>query len=147
MKSIALLGLAITLTLALAGRGDAIGATEADSPPTIRDAYDLTLSEFHWVNRLVIVFADSPADPRFIEQMTLLNERLHDLELRDVVVLLDTDASARSDPRQTLRPRGFMLVLLDKDGSVLLRKPLPWSVREISRSIDKTPMRQREMRE
>jgi hypothetical protein len=40
-----------------------------------------------------------------------------------------------------------MLTLIGKDGEVKLRKPFPWDVREISRSIDKMPMRQREIRE
>jgi hypothetical protein len=38
-------------------------------------------------------------------------------------------------------------VLVGKDGGNKLRKPFPWDVREISRSIDKMPMRQREIRE
>jgi len=49
--------------------------------------------------------------------------------------------------RTKLRPRGFMLVLIGKDGGVKLRKPLPWDVRELSRTIDTMPMRQREMRD
>ena len=43
--------------------------------------------------------------------------------------------------RQKLRPRGFSFVILDKDGRVALRKPLPWGAREISRAIDKFPSR------
>ncbi len=46
-----------------------------------------------------------------------------------------------------MRPAGFMLVLVGKDGGIKLRKPSPWDVREITRSIDKMPMRQREIRE
>jgi hypothetical protein len=46
-----------------------------------------------------------------------------------------------------MRPRGFMLVLVDKEGQIELRKPFPWDVREITRSIDKMPLRQREIRE
>ncbi len=49
--------------------------------------------------------------------------------------------------RTTLRPRGFSLVIVDKDSRVMLRKPDPWDVREISRAIDKTPLRQQEVRE
>jgi hypothetical protein len=40
-----------------------------------------------------------------------------------------------------------MLTLIGKDGGVKLRKPFPWDVREITRSVDKMPMRQREIRE
>ena len=56
---------------------------------------------------------------------------------RDVVVLTDTTPAAASALRKQLRPRGFMLVLIGKDGGVKLRKPHPWTVRELSRSIDK----------
>jgi hypothetical protein len=34
-----------------------------------------------------------------------------------------------------------------KDGTIYLRKPSPWDVREIGRTIDKLPMRQDEIRE
>jgi len=49
--------------------------------------------------------------------------------------------------RRELRPRGFMLALVGKDGQIKLRKPAPWDVRELSRSIDKMPMRQQEIRD
>ena len=49
--------------------------------------------------------------------------------------------------RRKFRPRGFMLTLIGKDGEVELRKPFPWDVREISRSIDKMPLRQQEIRD
>jgi hypothetical protein len=35
---------------------------------------------------------------------------------------------------------------MDKDGEVELRKPAPWDVREITRTIDKMPSRQQELR-
>ncbi|WP_390910647.1 DUF4174 domain-containing protein [Pseudosulfitobacter sp. SM2401] len=108
---------------------------------------EANLNEFVWKKRPVVVFADSDADPRYGEQIELLMANLPDLAERDVVVLTDTDPAARSELRTKLRPRGFMLVIIGKDGDVKLRKPLPWDVREISRSIDKMPMRKREIRE
>jgi len=105
------------------------------------------LSQFKWKKRPVVVFADSADDPAFLEQIDFLAARMDALEERDVVVLIDTDPDARSPIRLKLRPRGFMLVLIGKDGGVKLRKPFPWDVREITRSIDKMPMRQREIRE
>lgn len=105
------------------------------------------LSQFLWTNRVVAVFADSPNDPRFAEQMRLLAEDPARLLERDVVVIVDTDPAARSPMRQELRPRGFSLVIIGKDGVSKIRKPLPWSVREISRSIDKMPIRQQELRD
>ncbi len=105
------------------------------------------LNEFLWIKRPIVVFADNASDPRYIEQMNFITDRLDDLDRRDVVVLTDTDPSADSDLRRTLRPRGFMLALIGKDGKVELRKPAPWSVRELSRAIDKMPIRQQEIRD
>jgi hypothetical protein len=79
--------------------------------------------------------------------MQYLTRELEELSERDIVVLTDTDPKAQSDLRTKLRPRGFMLVLIGKDGEVKLRKPLPWSVRELTRTIDKMPMRQQEIRD
>lgn len=113
----------------------------------IRPAGDTELSEFLWVKRPIVVFADTPADPRFQEQIEKLTAEAGRLIERDVVVLTDTDPAADSPAREELHPRGFQFVLMDKDLSVMLRKPFPYSVREITRTIDKTPMRQREVEE
>jgi hypothetical protein len=123
------------------------GALKADEPAMIRPAGESDLSEFLWINRPLLVFSDSPADPRFSEQLDLLSEGMAMLMDRDVVVLTDTDPNAKSPVRIKLRPRGFALVLLGKDGEVIFRKPSPWTVREITRSIDKLPAREREIRE
>lgn len=121
------------------------GGTSFDD--LIFNADEINLSELMWIKRSIVVFADTPADPRFIEQMEYLRSRPEALTSRDVVVITDTDPAARSEFRRKLRPRGFGLVLMGKDGEIYLRKPAPWHVREIVRSIDKLPARQREMRE
>ncbi len=105
------------------------------------------LNEFLWIKRPIVVFADSPSDPRFIQQMDLLNALPEELITRDVIVLTDTDPAAKSALRKKLRPRGFMLALIGKDGTIYLRKPFPWNVRELSRSIDKLPLRKQEIRD
>ncbi|WP_108482614.1 DUF4174 domain-containing protein [Oceaniglobus ichthyenteri] len=108
---------------------------------------DVDLDDFKWIARPVIVFANSENDPAFQDQMRLLLDRPDALSDRDVVLITDTDPDGRSGVRLKLRPRGFMLALIGKEGDVQLRKPLPWSVRELVRSIDKSPIRQREMNE
>ncbi len=109
------------------------------------DANELDLDALQWVARPVVVFADSPNDPRFRQQMDLLAARPDDLAERDVIIITDTDPDARSDLRLQLRPRGFMLVIMGKDGQVELRKPAPWDIREISRTIDNMPLRMQEI--
>lgn len=105
------------------------------------------LTDFIWEKRPVVIFADSPNDPRFAQQIAFLEAQLDELAVRDVIILTDTDPEAKTALRTKLRPRGFMLVLIGKDGGVKLRKPFPWDVRELTRVIDKMPMRQREVRE
>ena len=124
----------------------ALARWEAD-PATIFDAVEIDLQAFQWRARPVVVFANTDADPAFQEQMEEILAEIDRLVERDVVLVTDTDPAAASVVRRKLRPRGFMLALLGKDGQVKLRKPLPWTVRELSRSIDKMPMRRRELQE
>ncbi|MEM1352714.1 MAG: DUF4174 domain-containing protein [Pseudomonadota bacterium] len=122
----------------------------ADSPesePLFFSMDEVDLEQFKWKKRPVVVFADSELDPAFQEQMDKLRARPEELLARDVVVITDTSPEPLSDLRKRLRPRGFMLVLMSKDGTVNVRKPFPWDVREITRSIDKMPIRKREIRE
>lgn len=124
-------------------------ADTAEGPPElpVMQGDTVDLKEFVWTKRPIVVFADTPNDPRFIEQMNFLAADVSGVLARDIVVLTDTDPDARSDLRRSLRPRGFMLVLIDKDGGVKLRKPAPWDMREIARNIDSWPTRQQEIRE
>ncbi|MEP1963525.1 DUF4174 domain-containing protein [Tateyamaria sp.] len=122
------------------------GSDDAASPIFIEGEVD-DLSQFVWENRLVVIFADSPNDPNFGLQVEYLEARIDELVERDILVLTDTDPSVQTALRTKLRPRGFMMVLIGKDGEVKLRKPFPWDVRELTRTIDKMPIRQREIRE
>ena len=111
------------------------------------DAAGVTLNDFLWLKRPIVVFADTPNDPAFQRQMQRINADLAPLEERDVVIITDTDPAARTEVRQRLRPRGFSLVLMDKDGEVKRRNPAPWGVREITHAIDRFPLRRQEMLE
>jgi hypothetical protein len=132
------------IAMADGGSGDAV--TEVVDPMEPRDAAGLSLEDFQWVARPIIIFADTPADPRFREQLQLLAERPEPLIERDVVIIVDTDPSARSAIRTALRPRGFALVVMQKDGNVGFRRPSPRDVREIIRGIDNFQFRQEELR-
>ena len=110
-------------------------------------ADQVSLAEQLYLARPVVVFADSPNDPNFIRQMELLARAYPALEERDVILVTDTDPAARSEWRQKLRPRGFSLVIMDKDLAPVIRKPLPWEVREITAAIDKLPLRRQEVLE
>jgi hypothetical protein len=124
-----------------------VAARWAEDPTQVFDAAEIDLDALIWIARPLVVFAQSPNDPQFHQQMEFLTGGAADLAERDVIVITDTDPAANSTVRQRLRPRGFMLALIGKAGDVAFRKPAPWDVREITRSIDKMPMRQQEVEE
>lgn len=130
---------------AVAEAGDLELTPEAPLAPL--PAEGLSLDDFLWIARPIVVFADTPADPRFIEQMELLAARPEPLLERDVVIIVDTDPAARSAIRTALRPRGFSIVVVAKDGTIGLRRPAPRDVREIIRAIDNFQLRQEELRQ
>lgn len=102
-------------------------------------AQDDPLAEYRWVARPIIIFADSPRDPRVVEQLGEFELGRRDLEDRDVVVIVDTEQD--SPLRDRFHPRDFQFLLIGKDGEVKYRKPDPVPVRELARVIDRTPMR------
>ena len=118
----------------------------AETPfvPVPAEAADL--AALKWQKRPVVVFADTPADPAFAKQMADLADVWPALDARDVEIITDTNPDARTDVRRTLRPVGFAVVLLDKDGTVVLRRPSPWAGREIISVIDRMPLRREEQR-
>lgn len=122
--------------------GDASAAAAA--PPATDAAEQPDLEDLLWIARPVVVFADSANDPRFRQQMDMLDQYTEDLTMRDVVILTDTDADTLSPLRRELRPRDFTVVLIDKDGTVVQRRPTPTTVRELSHTIDRLPSRRLE---
>ena len=103
-------------------------------------ADSVALEDFLYLKRPVVVFADTPNDPAFVRQLELIARGAADLAERDVIVVTDTDPKAKTAWREKLRPRGFSLVLMDKDWKPMIRKPLPWDGREVVNSIDKMPI-------
>ncbi len=151
--------IAIILAIGLAPAAAAAETLAAAAPPPASDAApdaprwgpidarDADLDGYLWRLRPILVFADTPNDPQFIRQMQYLAEGSADLEERDVIVIVDTDPAARTEVRQRMRPRGFSLVIMDKDGEVKRRNPSAWRIRDIVHTIDRFPLRRQEILE
>ncbi|KUF12846.1 hypothetical protein AVJ23_01895 [Pseudoponticoccus marisrubri] len=105
------------------------------------------LGDLQWQARPVLVFADGPEDQRFRQQMTALRASSDGLAARDIVVLTDTDPSAKGRLRAALAVEGFTVLLVGKDGGVKLRSDEPIATDDLFSTIDAMPMRQREMRD
>ncbi len=119
----------------------------AEEPRAAYPVGDAELKDFEFRARPIVVFANGPSDPQFERQMGFLAERIDELAARDVIILIDVDPDARSPIRRSLRPRGFSVILIGKDGRIAQRKPAPFSGRELIHAIDKLPLRQQEIRD
>ncbi len=140
--------IALAALLVVLQPGLAPGAASTPDPDEmIIPAEGRELSEFRWTKRPFVVFADSASDPRFVQQMDLINNRLDALADLDVVVIVDIDPASRSAIRTELRARDFMVVLISKEGAIVQRKPTPLDVRDLTRSVNKLPLRQQEIRD
>lgn len=148
MKILSALAFSLAATAVHAtGSEEAVLTQWQAEPAKVFEASDITLDDFKWTARPIIVFADSPLDPAFQTQMENLETEIEEVVERDIVLITDTAPGEVSELRKKLRPRGFQLVLIGKDGGVKLRKPFPQDMRELSRTIDKMPIRQREISE
>jgi hypothetical protein len=145
MKLLMHIALAALIALPAVAQEQTVFERWTEDPTQVFDGAEVNLDELTWLLRPLVVFADTPGDPRFQQQMDLLLAGMDRLAERDVIVITDTDPDAMTGVRTTLRPRGYMMALVGKDGRVALRKPSAYSVRELSRSIDKMPLRQQEI--
>ncbi len=145
MKLLMNIALAALIALPAAAQDQTVLERWTEDRTQVFDGAEINLDELTWEVRPLVIFADTPSDPRFQQQMDLILAEVDRLAERDVIIIVDTDDETMSDVRTTLRPRGYMMALVSKDGRVALRKPEPWSVRELSRSIDKMPLRQQEI--
>jgi len=106
----------------------------------------VSLESHLWKARPLVIFAPAEDDPRLLQQLEWLEARKDEVEERDVVVIIDVEGDESTALRDRFHPRDFQIILVGKDGEVKLRKPFPWDVRELSRAIDKMPMRRQEIR-
>ena len=106
-----------------------------------------TLERYRWQARPVLIFAPSPEDPSYraaTAQLTALRDGLAE---RDIVVLVDTDPDAGGALRNRLGAEGFEMLLVGKDGGVKMRAGEVIAPETLFATIDRMPMRQREMQE
>ncbi len=135
------LALAVAVMGAVAARAPVAAAQAgSEAEPPVQPS----LADLLWIARPLVVFADTAQDPRYVQQMELLATGAGELETLRVQVLTDTDPAANGPLRHALRPRGFGIVLIDTDGSVVQRRPTVTTVREIAGTIDRLPSRRQE---
>ncbi len=94
------------------------------------------IKDLIWEKRPVLVFSNSHLDPNLKHKLKCLG-RIRCAFSRDVKVFVDDKPEPNSNLRKRFRPKGFLIILIGKDGQIKLRKNSPWSARELTRVIDK----------
>jgi len=117
------------------------------------------LKRYRWEKRLILLFAPSPENQAYREQVTVLEGSSGGLLERDLLIahLFETGSSQLAeevlseDEAAALRSEyevdgEFTFILIGKDGTVKRRSQEVVQVDDLFTQIDRMPMRQREMR-
>lgn len=121
---------------------------------------DVSMDEFKWKNRIILMSAPSSEDPGLIEQINHLAGKQAELTDRDLRIiqilgdgqsliddnLLSGKSAAAMKVQFGITGEVFQILLIGKDGAVKLNSYDPVSAHRLFSLIDSMPMRQREMR-
>jgi hypothetical protein len=122
---------------------------------------DVDLDKHKWEERVILLFAPSSDHADYQKMRDDLGGREEGVEQRDLVIYhlffeepgrvgereVAVSATEQSAPEYGADEGGFTYVLIGKDGTQKMREKEAVSVDEIFATIDRMPMRQREMRE
>lgn len=103
------------------------------------DDRTFNIPDYQGIATLIVIFADDADDPDFLAQLDVLRGRADALARRNIVLLTDTDPAANGPLRQSLRPRGFGILLIDSMGTLNQRRRTVTDARTLIRQIDKMP--------
>ena len=106
------------------------------------------LAAYRDEKRVLLVFAPSAEDERYVEQKRGLESRQADLQDRDMSVFYLFPPEAAPLYRHfVVSENSFTVVLVGKDGTEKERYDRPVSSNDLFGTIDRMPMRRREMAE
>ncbi len=134
------------------------GVTGVDRPTSV------TLASMRDVSRPVLVFAETDADERFLQQVRWFAAGAHDASERQVVFLpvvrrrdarswgvdlsvghLGPEEMTAARERFHVAPSEFAVILVGKDGGEKYRSRVPVTIEKLDALIDAMPMRQQEV--
>ncbi|MEG3163110.1 DUF4174 domain-containing protein [Sphingomonas sp. PB2P19] len=112
-----------------------------------------TLAQMRWERRVLVVVAQTAADPQLAEQRRILAAWRKESDARDltIVEVVGDRVSGAADAAAAIRrkyrlPAGFAAILIGKDGGEKLRSPRPFPAAALAETIDAMPMRRAESR-
>jgi len=108
----------------------------------------LSLSDFLWKNRLLLVFAPHANDKQLQDTFKILELNYAGLEDRQMVVVRSLASEGDVDPlrqRFQVTPDEFRIILIGKDGGAKDQTDRVIDICAIFNLVDGMPMRQHEM--
>jgi hypothetical protein len=121
----------------------------------------LDLDQYQLKNRILLVFAPTPDDVRYEEQVQEIEAERDGADDRDILLFgifeegpsfaadraISSEESARARARFDVSDTEFGLRLVDKDGTEILRSSEPLTADDVFRAVDITDLRWREARQ
>lgn len=106
------------------------------------------LEKYRYKNRLLLIFAPSPQDPRYLEQRLLLRGSEAAIDERELLVhdFFGDEVSAAVWKLFKIASGTFAVVLVGKDGGEKARFMEPVNSVDLYTLINQMPMRQHEIR-
>lgn len=145
MRSITL-GLSLTGLLVLGAQAADLASPPPDMSGGIPglealqpDMSSSDLSGYVGLASLIVIFADAHDDADFVAQIDILRPSVDDLAAQNVVLLTDTAPSESGPLRQSLRPRGFSIILIDSTGTLVQRRGTVTDAQMLIRQIEQMP--------
>ena len=117
------------------------------APPVERRHEEEQLAALRDQSRVLLVFAPSAADPRYLTQQRITEEARAGFTERDLVTVVVLGDAPALDRRYAIASGTFAVLLIGKDGHTAYRSTEPLQAVELFAKIDAMPMRQAEMRE
>lgn len=122
---------------------------------------DISLNQFQWENRIIVMFAEHSESEPYQRQMNEFESHPEELRDRDLILIsvfeeecaILNDEIISDSSAETIRSRlsppdeSYSIFLIGKDGGVKLEQNDFLAPDELFRVIDRMPMRQREMRD
>ena len=122
---------------------------------------NISLNQFQWENRIIVMFADHSESEPYQRQMNEFESQPKGLSDRDLVLISVFDKECAMfegkiisvESAESIRSRlsptndNYSIFLIGKDGGIKLKQDEFLAPDELFRVIDRMPMRQREMRD
>lgn len=139
----------------------AITKTDTNDTDSPCDGKSVTLDQFQWKNRVLLIFAEDSDSDVYKAQIDSLHSHREGLIDRDLVIfsifdqecstldgnVIDDKSAEKIQNDYSDQKETYSVFLIGKDGGVKLHKNQLLNVDELFNTIDRMPMRQREMRD